>query len=170
MRTTAQRGIATLGMLGLVACGSQSSNYPNGAVLFVDPSSLTYLGGVDSGTVEPQLAAYVSTSKTITIDLQDHGQAPLTINSVTLAADGGGFALIQSFAAGPDGGKFTTLSTYPQGGEAFVGFYFSPLRAGPYSATITISTNATSDGGLTIIPITALGVPADAGEVDNDGG
>jgi hypothetical protein len=168
LRTKARWGIATLGMLGLVACGSQSSNYPKGAVLFVDPSSLTYLGAVDSGTIEPQLAAYVSTSQTVTIDLQDHGQDSLTINSVTLADPSGGFALIQNYAAGPDGGKFTTLSSYPQGGEAFVGFYFSPTKAGPYSATITISTNASSDGGLTIIPITALGVAADGG--DSDGG
>jgi hypothetical protein len=154
-------------MLGLVACGSQSSNYPKGAVLFVDPSSLTY--GLDSGTIEPQLAAYVTTTETITIDLQDHGQAPLNIVDVTLSAPDGGFALIQPFAAGPDGGKFTTLDTYPQGGEAFVGFYFSPTRTGPYSASITITTNATSDGGLTIIPITAYGVAADGGEV-GDGG
>ena len=157
-------------MLGSVACGSQSSNYPKGAVLFVDPPSLTYLGGADSGTIEPQLAAYVSTSQTITIDLQDHGQAPLTISNVALADPGGGFALIEPYASGPDGGKLTTLDTYPQGGEAFVGFYFAPTKPGPYSATITISTNATFDGGLTIIPITALGVAADAGEGEIDGG
>ncbi len=164
LKTTTRRGIATLGMLGLLACGSQSSNYPPGAVLIADPASLTYMPS-DGGGFEPQLAAYVGTSQTLTIDLQDHGQAVLTIKSVTLTDPGGGFQLIPPSPAGGDGGMLSTLNPHPQSpADAFVGFYFTPTTAGPYSATINITTNATSDGGLTIIPITALGVAPDAGQ------
>ena len=173
LKTTARRGIATLGMLGLLACGSQSSNnYPPGAVLWVNPSSLTYTGDGGSGTVEPNLAAYVTTSQTFTIDLQDHGQAPLTIKNVTLSDPAGGFQLIPPTPAqggdagpGPDGGMLTYINPHPESpADAFIGFYFTPTTVGPYSATITITTNATAGGGVTIIPITALGVGADAGQ------
>jgi hypothetical protein len=164
LKTTARWGIATLGMLGLLACGSQSSNYPPGAVLSVDPSSLTYMPS-DGGAFEPSLAAYVGTSQTLTIDLQDHGQAPLTIKSVTLTDPGGGFQLIPPTPAGPDGTMITTVNSHPQSpADAFVGFYFTPTKAGPYSATINVSTNATANGGLTTIPITALGVAPDGGQ------
>jgi hypothetical protein len=159
-------------MFGLLACGSQSTNFPSGAVLFVNPSSLTYTGDGGTGTVEPNLAAYVSTSQMLSIDLQDHGQAPLTIKSVTLSDPSGGFTLIPPTPAGADGGKLTSLNPYPESpADAFVGFYFAPTKVGAYTATITISTNATADGGLTIIPITALGVTTDAGQFDQgDGG
>jgi hypothetical protein len=167
LKTTARRGIATLGMLGLLACGSQSSNnYPPGAVLWAYPASLSYTGDGGSGVVvEPNLAAYVSTSQTFSIDLQDHGKAPLTIKSVTLSDPSGGFQLIAPTPDYPDGGMISMLNPHPETpADAFIQFYFTPTVVGPYSAAITITTNSTIDGGVTIIPITALGVTTDAGQ------
>jgi hypothetical protein len=174
LKTTARRGIATLGMLGLLACGSQSSNnYPPGAVLFANPSSLSYTGDGGSGTtVEPQLAAYVTTSQMLSIDLQDHGKAPLIITSVTLSDPSGGFMLIPPTPAGgedagksPDGGGLVLINPHPESpADAYIGFYFAPTTVGPYTATITITSNSTANGGVTVIPITALGVTTDAGQ------
>jgi hypothetical protein len=154
-------------MLGLVACGSQSSNYPPGPVLFVTPTSFTYTGTGDAGTVEPNLAAYIGTQPAFSIDIEDHGQKPLTITDVTLNDPSGGFQLVKPAPGGlVDGGTvaLNMLNTYPQSpSDAFISFYFIPTKVGPYTASITITSNS-ADGGTTVIPITALGVSPDAGE------
>jgi hypothetical protein len=159
-------------MVGLVACGSQSSNYPKGAFLFCTPSSFNYTGDGGQGTVTPSLAAYIGTSPAFSIDIQDHGTDPLTISKVTLNAPGGGFALVPPSPAGLDGGMLTMLNPYPTTpAEAFVSFYFTPTKVGAYTASIVIDSNASVDGGEVIIPISALGVTADAGQFDEpDGG
>ncbi len=57
------------------------------------------------------------------------------------------------------------LNSYPQSpSDAFISFYFIPTKVGPYTASITITSNS-ADAGTTVIPITALGVSPDAGRI-----
>jgi hypothetical protein len=139
--------------------------------MFVNPSSLTYTGDGGSGTVDPNLAAYIGTSQPVSLDIQDHGTDPLTINSVKIEGSGD-FQLQQPSPADVDGGKISTLNPYPTNpAHALVTFYFAPSKVGPQTATVVITSNATLDGGVVSIPITALGVTPDAGQFDDaDGG
>jgi hypothetical protein len=139
--------------------------------MFVNPSSLTYTGDGGTGTVDPNLAAYVGTSQPVSIDIQDHGSDPLTITNVTINGSKD-FQLQQPSPADLDGGKISTVSPYPTNpAHALVTFYFAPSAVGPQTATVQISSNATGDGGVVIIPITALGVSPDAGLFNQtDGG
>jgi hypothetical protein len=172
LKITIRQGLTALGIVGLVACGSQS-NYPVKPVLFVTPGAYDYLGdgGVPGTDTDPALAAYVGTSQTFSIQIEDRGQDPLTISKVTLSDPMGGFTLVQPSPAGPDGGLQSTINSFPQfPAEAFVAFYFTPTAVQTYTASITITTNGSNDGGVAIIPIRALGVTADAGQFNFDGG
>jgi hypothetical protein len=170
LKTTAWQGIATLGIVGLVACGSQSSNWPKGAIAFCNPSSLTYTGDGGAGTVEPSLAAYVGTSQAVGIDIQDHGSDPLTISGVTIS-DTTNFLLNKPAPAALDGGEIHTVNPYPTDpAHAIVLLYFAPTKVGPITANLVISTNGSVDGGEVIVPINALGVSPDAGQFNSDGG
>jgi hypothetical protein len=139
--------------------------------MYVNPSSLTYIGDGGNGTVDPDLAAYVTTSQPVSIDIQDHGSDPLTINSVELKGSSD-FQLQQPSPADLDGGKISTLNPYPTNpAHALITFYFAPSKVGPQTATLVITSNATLDGGAVFIPISALGVSQDAGQFeDSDGG
>src|SRR5581483_6211565 len=85
---------ATLGALSLFACSSSSGpNWPSGAFLFTNPSSFTYVAD-GGGSVVPSLAAYLTTTQSFAIEIQDHGSDPLTIDKVTLDDPQHGFALV----------------------------------------------------------------------------
>ena len=153
MKTTKMSwAVATLGMVGPLACSSQSK-LPQQPQISVNPTSLQW--STDVG-----LATFVGTSIGDSLQIQDLGQDPLKISGIFLDGGDGAFTILEPAPSGPDvdAGAQTTINTRPD--FAAVTVFFKPTAGKAYDGVLTITSNGANDGGMVLVPLHGVGVTA----------